>query len=247
MHFEQLTINCDMGESFGSWRMGADEKVMPWIDMANIACGFHASDPDIMSYTLQLAKKYQVKIGAHTSYQDLQGFGRRSIPHTSSEITHSVLYQIGALKALADLHKLKVEYIKPHGALYNDMMSSTTVFNAIAAAARVYSLPLMVLASSEKPRYLEMANQLGIELLFEAFADRSYDDNGRLAPRNHPRALLTDKEDIISQAMQIAQNRQITTLSGKQIEIGADTICIHGDNPYAIASVQNIKQSLAKG
>ncbi|MDB1126292.1 5-oxoprolinase subunit PxpA [Vibrio algarum] len=245
MSIEQLSINCDMGESFGIWKMGEDEEVMPWVDMANIACGFHASDPNIMSQTIQLALKYNVKIGAHPSYNDTQGFGRRSIAHTESEITHLMLYQIGAIKAIAALHEATVEYVKPHGALYNDMMRSPVIFKAIARAAQIYALPLMILSTSENEQYLEMADDFNVPLLFEAFADRSYLDNGQLTPRDHPKAVLHNSDDIYYQVMQIAKYGSVTTVSGQQLPIQADTICIHGDNPHSIVSIRKIKESIA--
>ncbi|MDV7103521.1 5-oxoprolinase subunit PxpA [Vibrio sp. TH_r3] len=244
MHSDQLTINCDMGESFGIWTLGEDHNVMPWIDMANIACGFHASDPNVMSDTIQLAKQHKVKIGAHPGYLDIQGFGRRSIPHSDKEITNLILYQVGAIKALADLHGTTVDYIKPHGALYNDMMRSTSTFKAIAKAAQVYSLPLMILASADNSQYLELADGFNVPLLFEAFADRTYSDNGQLSPRDHPQSVLTNSDDIYYQVMQIAKYGSVTTVTGQKLDIQADTVCIHGDNPYSIACIQKIKQSL---
>lgn len=246
MGLDKLTINCDMGESFGAWTMGDDEEVMPWIDMANIACGFHASDPNVMSKTIQLALKHQVKIGAHPSYFDLQGFGRRSIPHTPSEITQLVLYQVGALQALAEYNGATVNYIKPHGALYNDMMRSPAIFNAIAKAAQVYSMPLMILATAENSHYLDMADNFNVPLLFEAFADRTYTDSGQLSPRDHPKAVLTNSDDIYHQVMQLAKYGSVTTISGQKLDVQADTVCIHGDNPHSIACIRMIKASLAK-
>lgn len=244
MGVERLSINCDMGESYGIWNMGEDSEVMPWIDMANIACGYHASDPNIMSQTILLALRNNVKIGAHPSYHDTQGFGRRSIAHTETEITHLVLYQIGALKALAALHNATVEYIKPHGALYNDMMRSPAVFKAIAKAAQVYALPLMILSTSENSQYLEMADDYNVPLLFEAFADRTYSDNGQLSTRDHPKSVLQNSDDIYYQAMQIVKYGSVTTITGQQLKIQADTICIHGDNPHSIACIRKIKESI---
>lgn len=160
--------------------MGSDELVMPWVDMANIACGFHASDPHVMAKTVALAKHYNVKVGAHPGYQDLSGFGRRSIPHTAAQITEIVLYQVGALKAFCQYHDVPLHYVKPHGALYNDMMADEEVFRAIAEAVSVFALPLMILATTDNQRYLDIADIFDVPLLFEAFADRSYQEDGRL-------------------------------------------------------------------
>lgn len=245
MSFDRLLINCDMGESFGHWKMGEDEEVMPWIDMANIACGFHASDPNIIASTIHLALTNNVKIGAHPGYHDIQGFGRRSIAHTHDEITNLVLYQIGAIRALANIQNASVDYVKPHGALYNDMMRSPSIFKAVAKAAQVYSLPLMILSTSENSLYLDMADEYNVPLLFEAFADRMYSENGHLAPRDHPKAVLSNCDDIYYQAMQIAKYGSVTTTSGQQLKLQVDTLCLHGDNPHSIASLRKIKESIA--
>jgi len=233
-----------MGESFGQWKMGLDEEVMPWVDMANIACGFHAADPDVMAKTLLLAKEYNVKVGAHPSYPDLQGFGRRSIPMEDDEITHAITYQVGALVALAKMYDVHVEYIKPHGALYNDMMRQEAIFVAILAAAENFGLPVMILAGKNNGRYLDLADQFNVPLLFEAFADRAYQDNGYLVPRNHPKAVHHLQDDIYHQVMQLAQYGSITSINGEQIALEADTICVHGDNADAIAMVQRIARGL---
>lgn len=241
---ERLKLNCDMGESFGSWSKGLDEDVMPWVDMANIACGFHASDPDVMSKTLKLARSYSVKVGAHPGYHDLIGFGRRTIPMTQDQIVHSIVYQVGALKSLASLNDLHLDYIKPHGALYNDMMQNESVFIGILAAAENFSLPVMILASSDNTRYLDLADQFNVPLLFEAFADRAYQDNGLLVPRSKPNAVHHKEEDIFYQVMQLAKYGSITSENGNAIQIEADTVCVHGDNPESIAMVQRIAQGL---
>ncbi|WP_252026838.1 5-oxoprolinase subunit PxpA [Vibrio sp. SCSIO 43136] len=232
-----------MGESYGAWKMGSDEQVMPWIDMANVACGFHASDPDVMAHTLQLARQYDVTIGAHPSYQDLKGFGRRSIPHTPDEITHAVTYQVGALQALANLYDLKVEYIKPHGAMYNDMMKSPQIFEAILASAENLQLPLMVLAGNND-QLLELADSYNVPLLFEAFADRAYQSNGQLVPRSHPNAVHHKQDDIYHQVLQIANYGSVTCIDGTAIAIEADTICVHGDNLESIATIERLSHAL---
>ncbi|MBD1559026.1 5-oxoprolinase subunit PxpA [Vibrio sp. S9_S30] len=241
---ERLKLNCDMGESFGTWKMGLDEEVMPWVDMANIACGFHASDPDVMSNTLKIAKIHSVKIGAHPGYNDLVGFGRRSIPMTQDQIVHSVVYQVGALTALASLNDVHLDYIKPHGALYNDMMQNEDVFVGVLAAAENFSLPVMILAAADNSRYLDLADRFNVPLLFEAFADRAYQDNGLLVPRSQPNAVHHKEDDIFHQVMQLAKYGSITSENGNVIPIEADTVCVHGDNPESVAMVQRIAQGL---
>lgn len=244
MKTSTITLNCDMGESFGQWTMGDDEAVMPHIDMANIACGFHASDPHIMSKTIDLAVKHQVDIGAHPSYPDLQGFGRRSIALDPTELSEILIYQVGALKALCESKNTELNYIKPHGALYNDMMRDHQIFTAVADATSCFGVPLMIMASIENQAFLNIADRYEVPLLFEAFADRAYLGNGTLAPRSQAGAVLHHEEDILGQVKQITQYGKITTLDGFIVPMEADTICVHGDNPHSIEVVEKIKRSL---
>ncbi|EVU16249.1 hypothetical protein D046_3817 [Vibrio parahaemolyticus V-223/04] len=236
-----------MGESFGSWKMGADDSVMPHVDMANIACGFHASDPNVMHDTITLANLHDVDIGAHPGYPDLQGFGRRSLSMSSDEITNMVIYQVGALQALCRAQYTDIGYIKPHGALYNDMMKSDAVFRAVVKAAALFKVPLMILASQENEKYLEIADDYDVPLLFEAFADRLYQDDGMLTPRRHPNAVLKDELAILEQVRTLADSGRVKTASGSYILLEADTICVHGDNEESIALIQKIRQSLYSG
>lgn len=241
----KVTLNCDMGESFGAWTMGADDLVMPHIDMANIACGFHASDPRIMSHTIELATQHQVQIGAHPSYPDLHGFGRRSMefePHVLSEI---LIYQIGALKALCESKNATLSYVKPHGALYNDMQTDNSIFEAVVDAVSCFHIPLMTLASQNNHQRLDIADRFDVPLLFEAFIDRAYLANGLLAPRTTTGAVLTSNEDILNQLKQIVHYRKVTTLDGFVIPIEADTICVHGDNETSILRIQEISRLIS--
>ncbi|OEF27639.1 hypothetical protein A1QC_06230 [Vibrio rumoiensis 1S-45] len=233
-----------MGESFGYWTMGKDENVMPYVHMANIACGFHSSDPDTMARTIQLAQKHNVSIGAHPSYQDLLGFGRRSIPHTPEQISHLICYQVGAIQNLASFYDSRVDYIKPHGALYNDMMSNLEIFEAIVQAVMPTGLPLMVLAKKDNTPYLDIADEYNVPLLFEAFADRAYKDDGTLVPRHQPNAVHKNVEDIFYQAMQLANFGTVTTAKGNTLELQADTLCVHGDNEESILVIKKIYQAL---
>ncbi|MDA9558325.1 5-oxoprolinase subunit PxpA, partial [Vibrio sp.] len=223
---------------------GADHLVMPYIDMANIACGFHASDPTIMQTTVQLAIQNDVMIGAHPGYPDLQGFGRRSITMPMNDITQMLLYQVGALSAICQSEGGKVEYIKPHGALYNDMMKDIGIFEAITKAAAALKLPLMVLAKGNLERHRSIAKQYHVPLIMEAFSDRAYLDNGELTPRSLDGAVLSQKEDILNQVLSISKNKEVTSLTGSLIPLQADTICVHGDNEASIALIKDIKQSL---
>ncbi|MDN3617068.1 5-oxoprolinase subunit PxpA [Vibrio gallaecicus] len=240
----KILLNCDMGESFGHWKMGDDELVMEWVDMANIACGFHASDPHVMSRTIKLAQHYNTQIGAHPGYQDLIGFGRRSIAHTPAEISELISYQVGALEALCRFHGTSIKYVKPHGALYNDMMENLEVFEAIADAVSDFQVPLMILSSLDNQRYLDIADKHDLPLLFEAFADRAYTSNGRLAARTLSGSVYNHSDDIYNQVMQLMNYGSVTTIDGERLHLEADTICVHGDNPQSIALIKKINQEL---
>ena len=198
-----MKLNCDLGESFGNWAMGLDEQVMPFIDQANIACGFHAGDPLVMHKTLSLAKKNNVSIGAHPGYPDLVGFGRRSIKCSPNEITAMILYQISAIDGVAKSLGLEVEYVKPHGALYNDMMVTKDVRNAIFLALENYYRPLklMIQATIDIEKHKAEAKIFNVEIISEVFADRCYDDNGKLLPREIAGAVHNQCE-MLSQVKQ---------------------------------------------
>lgn len=240
----KLKLNCDLGESFGSWKMGMDDAVMPHIHMANIACGFHAGDPDVMNKTLLLAKQHQTTIGAHPSYPDLQGFGRRSMACSESEIVNTVIYQVSALIGMAKTHDLRVEYVKPHGALYNDMMAKPNVRNAIYQALKKLnqggeSLKLMLLATNAQSEHMKEAKAYGVELLFESFADRRYTDEGKLQPRSEAGSVL-GKEEMLVQVTQLLEGAVITA-SGSRLAVQSDTICVHGDNDAGVLLIKEVR------
>lgn len=240
-----LLLNCDLGESFGSWQMGLDDHAMPHIDMANIACGFHGGDADVMARTLKLAKQHGVTIGAHPSYPDLQGFGRRSIQCTEQEIINLVHYQIAALDGMAQCQGLTVSYIKPHGALYNDMMAKEAVWLAVLRAVASYHTPLklMILATADAARYQQQAAAAGVSLLLEAFADRRYTAEGKLTPRSQPGAVLHGAE-VLAQVRQLVSAGSVTTNTGTTLPLAADTLCVHGDNTVAITQLTEIRELL---
>lgn len=242
-----MKLNCDLGESFGSWRMGLDEAVMPHIDMANIACGFHASDPLTMRQTLDLAAEHGVEIGAHPGYPDLVGFGRRSLSCSSEELSALLHYQIAALSGMAKAQGLMVSYVKPHGAMYNDMMRDQSLLETIICALAELSsdLRLVMQATAKNAHYQELADKYGVTLLFEAFADRAYDKNGLLLPRSQPGAVLHDPEQIKAQVVQLAEEGTVTTQDGSVIKLQPETLCVHGDNPEAVAQVEQISNLLS--
>ncbi|MCE9678445.1 5-oxoprolinase subunit PxpA [Shewanella sp. AS1] len=243
-----MRINCDMGESFGPWQMGCDDQIMPYLDMANIACGMHASDPMVMRHTVKQAKYHKVSIGAHPGYPDLQGFGRRHLAMSPDELIAFFIYQLGALQAICQSESTQLSYVKPHGALYNEMMKNTQVFHSILLAMQQYdaSLPLVVMAVPDHQHYQRLAAEQGISLWFEAFVDRAYDDDGRLTPRSISGSCHNTLEKIEAQALQLITDQSVTTLSGKKMAIKADTLCIHGDGPLSLPTAQLLRSKLDK-
>jgi len=242
-----ILLNCDLGESFGSWKMGMDEDVFPHIDQANIACGFHGGDPLVMMKTLALAKKHGVMVGAHPAYPDLVGFGRRSMNCSDAEIIGFMLYQMSAMDGMTKSQGLVMEYVKPHGALYNDMMAKTDVRLAIMKAVQQFHRPvkLMLQATADYQQHVNEANDLGIDLLFEAFADRCYDDDGKLLARSKPGAVHT-KEKMLAQVKQLNEQGTITTVSGQVLKVKADSLCVHGDNLEGVQAIQEIRQLISQ-
>ena len=237
-----MQLNCDLGESYGSWTMGLDAQVMPHIDQANIACGFHAGDPVTMANTLALAAQHGVTIGAHPAYPDLVGFGRRPMNLSAEEIIASLHYQIAALEGMANCQQLQVSYVKPHGALYNDMMARVEVRSAIMQAVASYHRPiaLMLQATPELDSHRREAESFGLAMLFEAFADRCYDDDGKLLSRSRPGA-VHDREKMLAQVDQLQREGTVTTVGGKLIELRADTLCVHGDNLEGVQAIEAIR------
>ena len=241
-----IKLNCDAGESFGSWKMGLDEVIMPFVDMANFACGFHAGDPLIMDRSIKLALKHGVSIGAHPAYPDLMGFGRRSMVCSLDEVESMVIYQIGALQGFATANGATLSYVKPHGGLYNDMMKDERIFKAVATAvARVNpKLKLMILSMVDTSKQEMIAKELGLELIYEVFADRAYDDGGLLVPRTQKGAVLHDVQAVIERLKLLQKEGVLETISGKRIALRADTLCVHGDNEEAVAMVETLRKSM---
>ena len=241
-----IKLNCDMGESFGIWEMGKDKEIMPYINMANLACGFHASDSITMSKSVELAVQHNVKIGAHPAYQDLVGFGRRSIPCTNEEISAIILYQIGALSAFCKAANTSVTYVKPHGALYNDMMKNNAIFTSIVKAIASFdtNIKLMVLSTPNYEKFETLASSYGIELIYEVFADRNYNDNGSLVSRTEENAVVVDEDEVIQRVKILSNDGYINSINGTKLFIKADTICVHGDGQNALSFIQGLKKVL---
>lgn len=241
-----IKLNCDAGESFGSWKMGMDEAVIPYVDMANFACGFHAGDPLIMDKSIKLALKHNISIGAHPAYPDLVGFGRRSVACSLEEIEAMVIYQCGALKAFCDANGAKLSYVKPHGALYNDMMKDLRVFKAVVQAVSRFdkNLKVMVLSMVDIAGHEAIAKECGVGLLYEAFADRAYDDAGLLVPRSQKGSVLHDVEAVKNRLLLLKNEGLLETISGKRIALKVDSLCVHGDNEEAVALVRTLREAL---
>jgi UPF0271 protein len=238
-----LLLNCDLGESFGAWKMGLDDQVMPFIDQANIACGFHAGDPVVIKKTLRAAKRNNVVVGAHPSYPDITGFGRRSMKIPPLELIPLLQYQIAALTGMASNLGIEVAYVKPHGALYNDMMADGHIRSAVMEAIAECHQPLafMLQATPDAETHREEAKAFGIEVLFEAFADRCYNDNGALLSRTKEGAVHS-KEKMLEQVIQLQQQGTVTTVSGHSLTLQADSLCVHGDNLAGVQAIEEIRQ-----
>lgn len=243
----QVDLNCDLGESFGPWPMGADEAMLDIVTSANVACGFHGGDQDTMLKTAKLAKAKGVAIGAHPGFDDLQGFGRRPmLGMSASEIETLTAYQIGALLGIAALAGHKVTHVKAHGALSNMACRDATIASAIARAIRGIdrTLIFVVLPLSELEKAGEKA---GLPLAREVFADRAYDDTGMLASRALPGTLLHDPVEVGERTLRMVVEREITSLSGKRLQVKVDTICIHGDNKTAVELGKSVRARLGAG
>ena len=242
----QIDMNSDVGESFGVYKLGLDEQVIPHITSANIACGFHAGDPSVMRKTVALAKQFGVEVGAHPGYPDLMGFGRRNVDATLEEIRDYVVYQTGALMAFPQSEGLKLQHVKAHGSLYNMAVANPKIWEAMAEVISKVNrdIILVVLASSERESLLEMGKHYGIRIAFEAFPDRAYNKNGSLVSRREKGAVIHDHELVAKRALKMSLEGKVIAIDGTEIELKPDTLCVHGDNPAAVEMVKKIRQEL---
>lgn len=236
-----IDFNCDMGESFGSYKLGLDEEIIKHITSANVATGFHAGDPDWMAKTVDLAEREGVGIGAHPSYPDLVGFGRRNMALSPAEVKNAVTYQIGALAAFVREHKL--QHVKPHGAMYNRAVADEAEATAIVESIKAYDpdLILMVLAGS---RWEEVARRAGVRVARECFADRAVTPDGKLVPRSQPGAVVHDEEEVVKRSLKLATEGRVFAVDGTEIEFRADSICLHGDTAGAVALAAAVRKEL---
>ena len=246
MPLNKIDLNSDVGESFGNYKLGLDEEVIPLISSANIACGFHAGDPAVMRRTIAIAIENGVAIGAHPGFPDLIGFGRRNLNASLEEIRDYVTYQIGALQAFATAGGVTLQHVKPHGALYNMAVKDPTIWDAVAEAIAAVDtrLILFVLAGRDREKLSAIGAKHGLRIAYEFFGDRAYNSDGSLVSRNEPGALIHDDEIVAEKILKMVKEGRVVCIDGSEIEMAADTICVHGDNPAALSLVQKIRATL---
>ena len=239
---KRIDLNCDMGESYGAWKMGADAEVMPHISSANIACGFHGGDPATIRKTVRLAVDHGVAIGAHPSLPDLAGFGRRAMKISPQEMYDLVIYQAGAVEAFARAAGGRLHHVKCHGALYNMAANDEGLSEAMVRAAK--DLGGVMLYVLSKSKNYEKAKSMGVPVAGEVFADRGYSDDGSLAPRDRPGGMIEDAAQAVKQALAMVEQGYVTSLSGRRVPVAAETLCLHGDQAGAVAFAREIRQAL---
>ncbi|MFA9556383.1 LamB/YcsF family protein [Evansella sp. AB-rgal1] len=238
-----IDINSDLGESFGSFKVGNDEEVLKHISSANIACGFHAGDHNVIHKTVQLSARYNVGIGAHPGLPDLLGFGRRWMDVSTEEVYNMVVYQVNAVKGFAQLYQQKLQHVKPHGALFNKASKDKEIACAIARAVRDTDPNLILYGLSSSELIIE-GEKIGLQVANEVFADRTYQPDGTLTPRSDPNAIIHDPKKAMAQVLQMIKDGSVTAVDGSVIPIQADTICVHGDEPQAVLFVKQLKKIL---
>jgi UPF0271 protein len=242
----KVDINCDLGESFGSFKIGRDEEVMPYITSANVACGFHAGDPLVMAHTVKLAKQYDVAMGAHPGFLDLMGFGRREMELSGEEAKNYVIYQVGALQAFARTVGTSLQHVKPHGALYNMAMKDAVLARAIVEGVAALDADLIVFTQA-KSEMTKVASKAGLRVAFEVFADRAYSQDGSLVSRAVSGAVIEDPRLVTERAIKMVKENCVVAVDGEVVDLGeVHTICVHGDNLKAVTLVKALRKGLEK-
>lgn len=241
----KVNLNSDLGESFGAWNMGDDAAMLAVVTTANVACGFHAGDWNVMQTTIAEAVKNGVSVGAHPSYPDLQGFGRRPMTMSAKEVEALMAYQIGALMGVAATRGAKVTHVKPHGAINNKAAVDADLAAAIARGIKGVSKDLIFLAPAGSAM-IEAGRKANLPVAQEVFADRNYDDDGNLVPRGRPDAMVHDSDEALNNVLRMVQEKAIVSVSGKRIPCAVDSICVHGDSPGAVAMARHIRAGLEK-
>jgi 5-oxoprolinase (ATP-hydrolysing) subunit A len=239
----RIDLNADLGESFGAWKMGADDALMTSITSANIACGFHAGDPTVMRRTIALAQAHRVAVGAHPGFPDLAGFGRREMHLTAQEVEDVVLYQLAALAGVAAASGVRLQHVKPHGALYNMAARDGTLASAIARAVAAFDRSLILFGLPNSPLIRE-GERAGLPTAAEIFADRTYEADGSLTSRRVPGSVIYDADAVVQRAVRMVTTRRVQTRDGGEIALDADTLCVHGDTPGAAELARRIRAAL---
>jgi UPF0271 protein len=242
----RIDINCDLGESYGAFKVGNDEKIMSHITSANIACGFHAGDPVIMAQTINLAKKHNVAVGAHPGYPDILGFGRREMQLTLEEVKNYTIYQVSALQGFARTAGISLQHIKPHGALYNRAVKDEKLSEALMDAVKALSHDFIIFAPW-KSALAKAAIEDGLHVAYEVFADRAYNPDGSLVSREQPNAIIQEPQKVMERAIRMVKERTVLAVNGKVVNLGeVHTICVHGDTPAAVELAKTLKKGLMK-
>ncbi len=245
MSARSIDLNCDMGESYGAWRMGDDAAIMPLITSANVAAGFHAGDPATIRRTVRLALEHGVAVGAHPSLPDLAGFGRRIMRITPDEAYDLVLYQAGAVEAFVRAAGARLHHVKAHGALYNMAARDEALADAIVRAVRDLGKGVLLYGLSGSPM-LEAAGRHGVRAVAEVFADRSYQPDGTLTPRERPDAMITDEHASVAQVLGMVERGVVPAVDGTEVPVAAGTLCLHGDQPGAVAFARALRAKFAE-
>lgn len=240
-----VDLNCDLGESFGVYKLGLDEEVIKYVTSANIACGWHAGDPNIMDYTVKLALENGVCVGAHPGFPDLAGFGRRRLEMEPEEVRNSMLYQIGALAAFAKSRGGRLQHVKAHGALNNMAAKDYGLAVAIGAAIKQVGGDLIYVAVAGSAMY-RAGRELGLRVAGEVFADRAYNPDGSLVSRKNPGAMIKDPETVTRRVIKMITEGKVTAIDGREVELKVDTVCVHGDNPRAVELVKHLRTGLER-
>jgi UPF0271 protein len=243
MSSQRINLNADLGESFGAWTMGRDAEMLKIVDSANVACGFHAGDPLVMRRTVATAQQQGVSIGAHPSFPDLQGFGRRRIDMAPAEVEAMVVYQVGALQAIAAAEGHRVTHVKPHGALNNLACADLELARCIARAVRAVGTELILLAPALSA-LVQAGREAGLAVVEEIFADRQYGDDGQLVPRSHAQAMVHGAEASVRHVMDILDGGALVSIHGRRLPCKAGSICVHGDNADAVATAAAVREAL---
>ena len=239
----KVDLNSDLGESFGRYTLGMDADILQLVSSANVACGYHASDPLVMNKTIAMAKETGVRVGAHPGFPDLMGFGRRNMDVSPAEAKAYTLYQLGALDAFCKAHGVKMQHVKPHGAMYNMAGKDYALSKAICEAIYEYNKDLIVMALSGG-ELVHAAEDMGLKVAREVFADRAYEEDGSLVNRRKEGAMITDENEAIARVVRMIKEQKVTAITGKDIPIKADSVCVHGDGVKALAFVKKIRETL---